>query len=128
MFGMVHAVIQQQVVATIVGVLIGYLALRTGSIFCCMAFHAIHNALAFSSHRLAQWFPDSPALAWLYRLETHTAGETTLVALQWQWPAVLLAGLVSLGILAWIRRFPYELTEEESLQDAIEHQQPVPVA
>jgi sodium transport system permease protein len=128
MFGMVHAVIQQQVVATIVGVLIGYLALRTGSIFCCMAFHAIHNALAFSSHRLAQWLPDSPALAWLYRLETQSSGGTTLVGLHWQWPAVLLGGIVSLAVVVLIRRFPYELTEEESLQDAIEHQQPVPVA
>ncbi|MEM8864891.1 MAG: ABC transporter permease subunit/CPBP intramembrane protease [Planctomycetota bacterium] len=44
-FGAVHAVFQQALAAALVGMLIGYLAVITRSLWPCIAFHATYNAL-----------------------------------------------------------------------------------
>ncbi|GIW95668.1 MAG: sodium extrusion protein NatB [Pirellulaceae bacterium] len=51
-FGWMHSVFHQQVVATFVGILIGYLVFQTNSIFPAVTFHAIHNGLALG---LSRW-------------------------------------------------------------------------
>jgi sodium transport system permease protein len=44
-FGITHQILQQSIIATIVGVILGYLAVQTGSIFTGMAYHVVHNAI-----------------------------------------------------------------------------------
>ncbi len=61
-FGAAHAVFQQSVVATAVGIVLGIIAIRTGSLIPCVVYHAIHNALSVclaSNTPLAfeEWLP-----------------------------------------------------------------------
>lgn len=45
LFGAMHGLLQQSIVATATGVLIGFLAWRTASLWPCIAYHAAHNAI-----------------------------------------------------------------------------------
>jgi sodium transport system permease protein len=65
-FGLAHAfLIQQTISAMIFGVLLGYLAVRSGSLLCTILFHFIHNSLMFGigtfgkeavTHEWTHWF------------------------------------------------------------------------
>jgi len=45
-FGAAHGVIQQSIIAFFVGAVLGFIAIRSNSIFPCILFHATHNGLA----------------------------------------------------------------------------------
>ncbi len=53
MFGISHGVLQQSIAATIMGVLLGFIALRTGSVIPGMIIHFTNNALSVSLQRIA---------------------------------------------------------------------------
>jgi sodium transport system permease protein len=53
MFGISHGVLQQSIAATIMGLLIGWIALRTGSVLPCILIHFTNNALSVSLERIA---------------------------------------------------------------------------
>lgn len=46
LFGLSHGVLQQTITAATLGLLIGWLAYRTGGVGCSIAFHCIHNSLS----------------------------------------------------------------------------------
>ena len=46
-FGMAHGIIQQSLSAAVLGMVIGYIAVQTGSLVPCMLFHVTYNALMF---------------------------------------------------------------------------------
>ena len=63
MFGVSHGVLQQSIAATIMGVLLGWIALRTGSVLPGMLIHFTNNTLSVSMERIAssnwagtEWF------------------------------------------------------------------------
>ncbi|MCA9152906.1 MAG: CPBP family intramembrane metalloprotease, partial [Planctomycetales bacterium] len=47
-FGVVHAFLQQSINAFIMGMLLAYIAVQTGSLFPGIVFHAVHNGLAIA--------------------------------------------------------------------------------
>ena len=53
LFGAVHTVIQQSLSATVLGIVIGILAIRSRNLLACMAFHAVYNAsnILFSQYQ-----------------------------------------------------------------------------
>jgi sodium transport system permease protein len=57
MFGISHGVLQQSIAATIMGVLLGWIALRTGSVLPGILIHFTNNALTVSLERISgsQW-------------------------------------------------------------------------
>ncbi|MFK8112352.1 MAG: ABC transporter permease subunit/CPBP intramembrane protease [Rubripirellula sp.] len=57
LFGISHGVLQQSIAATIMGVLLGWVALRTGSVLPGILIHFTNNALSVSMERIAssQW-------------------------------------------------------------------------
>ncbi len=57
MFGISHGVLQQSIAATIMGILLGWVALRTGSVLPGILIHFTNNALSVSMERIAssQW-------------------------------------------------------------------------
>ncbi|MHC4176891.1 MAG: ABC transporter permease subunit/CPBP intramembrane protease [Planctomycetota bacterium] len=114
LFGLVHGIVQQQLVACLVGVLIGYVAVQTGSILPCMLFHMLHNTLTFATSQikpelLTQW----PVLA---RIVT-PSGEFGCV---FHWPMVVVSGVATLLLLAFFARLPSRRSAEEELQEAID--------
>ncbi len=52
MFGISHGVLQQSIAATIMGLLLGWVALRTGSVLPCILIHFTNNALSVSLERI----------------------------------------------------------------------------
>ncbi len=57
LFGISHGVLQQSIAATIMGLLLGWIALRTGSVLPSILVHFTNNALSISMERIAesQW-------------------------------------------------------------------------
>lgn len=121
LFGVTHAIFQQSIIATFVGVVIGYIAVQTGSIWPGMLFHLVHNSLTLATgHLTPQLVEERPLLAWL----TRPAAE----GYSYSWGAILLGCLVAGVVLLWFRRMPYAKTSEETLQEAIDHKRAQPVA
>jgi len=114
-FGMTHGIFQQSLVAILLGIVIGYIAVQSGSILPGMLFHLVHNALRISLlHLSPEDLSRHPSLGWLVQ---SASGEGVSYH-----PAVVAAGaLGAAAILYWFHRQPYERTAEEILQDAIRH-------
>jgi len=54
MFGISHGVLQQSISATFMGILLGWIALRTGSVLPGILIHFGNNALSVSLGRIAE--------------------------------------------------------------------------
>jgi sodium transport system permease protein len=115
-FAAAHALFQQSIVACVVGLVLGFIAVQTGSLLPCILFHAVHNSMAVLVQKFltgageqAHW------TAWLVR-DASAEGQL------YHWPVIVVSVLAGAGILYWFHRLPYARTPEESLQEAIEHQ------
>jgi len=114
-FGAAHMILQQSLTACIVGMVLGYLAIQTGSLLPSIAFHMTHNSLsmvmAICVPKLMETYP---GLGFLF-----SNGEAGTL---YQWPAIAVGLVFGIGLLNWFRTLPYEHTKEESLQEALDHQ------
>lgn len=50
-FGLSHGMLQQTIAASLMGLLLGYVAWRSGGIWCSLLFHIVHNGLSMSMAR-----------------------------------------------------------------------------
>ena len=115
-FGVTHPVFQQSLVASILGLVLGFLAVQSGSIVPCMVFHLVHNSLAvLVPQQIPAWLPAHPGISWV--VASAEGGQCQFTPL-----SLVLSAALSIGILVWLGRLPYARTKEESLQEAIEHQ------
>ncbi|OYP29883.1 ABC transporter permease subunit/CPBP intramembrane protease [Rhodopirellula sp. MGV] len=53
MFGISHGVLQQSIAASLMGIVLGWITLRTGSILPCVLIHVTNNSLSVSLDRIA---------------------------------------------------------------------------
>ena len=72
LFGISHGVLQQSITATMMGVLLGWVALRTGSVLPGILIHFTNNALSVSLERIADSSWEGAAL-FLTKTETSVA-------------------------------------------------------
>jgi sodium transport system permease protein len=98
LFGLAHFILQQSLITAFLGVVFGYLAVQSGSIFPGMAFHACHNALALVNGRITpEMLPD---WSWL--------GSVLIVAdgggCAFGWQAVAAGTAAAMLVLAWFSR------------------------
>ncbi len=114
LFGLVHGFLQQQLMACLVGVVIGYVAVQTGSILPCIIFHVLHNTLMLASSQITSELLARRPL--LDKLMTANA-EFGCV---FHWPVVVASGVATLLLLAVFARLPYRKSDEEQLQEAID--------
>jgi len=112
-FGLVHMILQQQLIAVLMGMVIGFIAVQSGSIFVCMLLHLLNNALALSHAFMPEAVGRWPWLEWFV---TSSNGKDYT----YQWHVVLLGGFITLWILFWFSRLPYAKSPEEELQEAID--------
>ncbi len=114
-FGMAHTVVQQSLAAVALGLVIGYLAVQTTSLVPGILFHASYNSimlgLALAPQRLSQFAERWPALQSL-------VSQPGPEGLTYRLPVLIVAGLLSVAILVWFHRLPYQATDEEELSDA----------
>lgn len=125
-FGLTHFVLQQSLLAGMFGLVLGYIAVQTGSLFPCIAFHMVHNGLSLLS---AFWIPAAverwPATSWLFRESVAFGDSTTYL---YNWPIVVVAGILSILVLRWFRFQPPQPSLEERYRDAIDHTRTVGMA
>jgi len=111
LFGLAHTILQQSLMACIVGVVLGFVAVQSGSILPAIAFHMVHNALQVSIGRLPpDWLDRWPVLNYLIR--------PVEGGYMFHWPVA--AGVAALALMIWFGRLPYPKSAEEELQEAIE--------
>ncbi len=116
LFGVSHLILQQSIITCLVGVLIGYLAVQSGSILPGMAFHMVHNALGVvmaraSAHLTPELMERWPALEHL----VSRSGEGILFR-----PLAIVASAVAAFVLvAWFQRLRYPKSAEEERQEAL---------
>jgi sodium transport system permease protein len=118
-FGLAHGILQQSLSACLVGMLLGYIAVKTGSLWPAVAYHAVHNSLSMIHSRLdADHILSQPLLAWAF-VKTTVEGQVTLA---YSWPAVIVGAAVGGLLLLWLKSLPYRHLAEEDLQEALDHQ------
>ena len=114
-FGVAHGIVQQSFSATLIGMIIGYVAVQSGSLLVCILFHVTHNSLAILSQTLLlQYAPHVPGSEWLFEL--------TDAGIVYSWPLVGVSLVMALGVVQWFRMLPHQLYTEERLQKALAHQ------
>jgi len=113
LFGVTHGILQQSLIASLLGVVLGFLAVQSGSILPCMTFHVIHNSLAVASSRLTfDMIPNIPLLRMLV-----VPGEGG--SCEFTWPLVL-AGLAGATVLlAWFGHLTVPQTPRKVLDNAV---------
>jgi sodium transport system permease protein len=128
LFGLAHGMLQQSLTACVVGVVIGYIAVQTSSLWPCIAYHLTHNGLGVLTARITPESLDrTPLLDWLFYFQPAAEGEFARETLEFRWPMTVVASLAAVAVLYWFRCIPWKRTEEEKLTEALEHQH-VPAA
>ncbi len=119
LFGVAHGLLQQSLAATVVGLVIGYIAVKTNSLLPAMAYHLVHNGLGVMHSRITPEVVQAwPVLDWLVALSSEGGVE-------YRWPALVLAAGGAMLVLLWIKRLPYHPCAEERLQTALARQTPL---
>jgi sodium transport system permease protein len=121
-FGIVHGMLQQSLVATVNGTIIGYIAVQTGSLWPCIFYHFSNNSLVLLSSKLtnmpSETYAANPELSLLIERITTDGTEHYVFA----WPAIIVGAIIAAYILTWFHRLPHYKSQEEELQEALDQQ------
>ena len=120
-FGIAHTIVQQSIGAAVLGLVLGYLAVQSGSLVPCMLFHLTYNGLMFGAAQLFAKADNGSVLNHL--VQPGAEGEFL-----YRWPVVVVAGVLAVGLLAWFHRLPHGVTEEELLDEVRGRQSQHPLA
>ncbi len=89
LFSLMHMTVSQIPFAFLAGLLLGYVYLRTGSIWSCVIIHAINNGFAYLSEYLFYRYEDNITMERIFMLS---------------WAAIFVVGLVAVVILGLSHR------------------------
>lgn len=112
LFGISHVILQQSILAFAVGVVIGYIAVRSGSVFPCMFYHFTHNMLNLSRPYFVEFIENYLYSEFLFDV---AEGATCL----YRWPVILCGAVLAACVWQRFAAMPVEKTEEEALVDAV---------
>jgi sodium transport system permease protein len=124
-FALSHQILQQSLGTFVLGTLVAYLAIQSGSIWPGLVFHATHNSVAWlhslGSADAAALEKNQPTLAWIAeqmkRLDEFVKDQPTVA-----WLALLVGAVAVAWIVAWFSRLSYSRTVEEELEETIAHE------
>lgn len=123
LFGVAHGVIQQSIVAGTFGMVLGFVAVQTGSIWPAIVFHAVHNTMGVLSSRWMELAVSSAGSGELLVRQMTVEGRPVIMYS----PLVVVIGCaVAMVILHWFHQQPTEHSTEERLHDALDHQRNQP--
>jgi sodium transport system permease protein len=95
-FGVMHMIPQQVFNASLLGLVLGSLAIRSNSLVPCIAFHFINNALGVLHGRFGKEFSDLPGLTTFVAIDDQS--------LRYRWPALVICVVVAAPLLVWLFR------------------------
>jgi sodium transport system permease protein len=115
LFGVAHFLLQQSILAALAGMVLGYIAVKTSSLWPAVAFHLVHNGtkLIFS-----RWTVETLEQSPLLRIFCQPAAAGT--HLEFTWTALVGGTLLAAAIIWWLKRLPYREFAEEKLQEALD--------
>ena len=99
-FGVMHMIPQQVFNASLLGLVLGTLAIRSNSLLPCIAFHFINNALGVIHGRFGEKLLELPGVKTLVMID----GES----LRYRWPTLVACVVIALPLLAWLFRPLYQ--------------------
>ena len=117
-FGLAHGILQQSLAACVVGIVIGYVAVKTGSLWPGVLYHFVHNSLSVLLARITPDLLESYPLLKLVFAPGDEPGSYF-----YRVPFTVAAALLGLALLWWFKSLPYHRSAEESLQEALDHQE-----
>jgi hypothetical protein len=101
-FAVTHQLLQQSISAFVIGTMLAFVAVQTGSIWPGLLIHLIHNSLlwlhSIYQKKIDSLLEHSPSIGWF---------------------ALLIGALATMWILAWFSRLSYQRTDEETVEEAI---------
>jgi sodium transport system permease protein len=108
LFGVAHFILQQSILAAIVGMVLGYIAVKTSSLWPAMTFHLVHNGTKLLHSRL------TPAVLEEYGISSWfcqpaASGEHV----EFTWLAVGLGVVTAAAIIWWLKSLPNREFAEE---------------
>lgn len=113
LFGAAHGFVQQSIMATLTGTVLGFIAVQTGSIVPGMVYHFCHNSIPLLSTQLTPEVLERQR--WLLWLGTQQPEG----AFEWNASTVAAGAALAAAILWWLSRLPYVRTTEEAREDAM---------
>jgi sodium transport system permease protein len=114
LFGLTHGILQQSLIACLLGIVLAWIAIQSRSILPGMIFHIVHNSLAVVNGRVTpEMIPES---RWLRQLITPVDGGGFL----FEWPLIFIGFFIAVLLLAWFGRLTYVPSQEEKLTESIE--------
>jgi len=113
-FGVTHGMLQQSLAACMLGMVIGFIAVQTGSLLPAIVFHFTHNSLTIVSQRLdPQVVSSNPLLGWIFELQH--GGQ-----IGYQRLFLLVSAAAAICILMWLRRLSQPSHRRKVADEAIE--------
>jgi sodium transport system permease protein len=111
-FGLTHSIIQQSIMTCMIGIILGYLAIQSGSLLTVIAYHMTHNGLALATTLMT---PELLERWPIMKLLVRSTGQE----LTYQTPAVVIGLILGIVVLGWFHNLKPGQTDEERLQEAI---------
>ena len=112
-FGLAHpTALQQTVCAAFLGLLLGYIAVKSRQITPCVAFHMSYNGLQLLRTSFADSLADLPRAEWVFRPSSAEA-----VRLGFTTPVVILCGLAAIALLWQVGPSMYTSAETYGSKD-----------
>ncbi len=93
-FGIVHMIPQQVFNAALLGLVLGLIAVCSGSLFPAILFHFVYNSLQVLRGRIGSgWVHNSPA-EWFFSPDAEL--------IRYRWPTLLIAAIIAIVLLRWL--------------------------
>lgn len=106
-FGVMHMIPQQVFNASLLGLVLGTLAIRSNSLVPCIVFHFVNNALGVIHGRFGEKLRQWPDLATFVTIDDES--------LRYRWPTLVLCTAVALPLLVWLMRPLFQRSKEDDL-------------
>jgi sodium transport system permease protein len=100
-FGVAHMVPQQVFNAAMLGLVLGLIAVRSGSLLPGVLFHIIYNSLEILRARATSLPAKGPLIDWFMVFTTTKDNEHVI---EYRWPALALAAVVACVLITWLIR------------------------
>ncbi|MDZ7620181.1 MAG: ABC transporter permease subunit/CPBP intramembrane protease [Patescibacteria group bacterium] len=113
LFGLAHGILQQSLIACLVGVAIGFITVQSGSLWPAVVYHLLNNGLAVAGTRI------TPELLEQYPLLGAMLSGNPSTGYTFHWQIVVAGMVAALMLLRWFARLPCPKTLAEELRDAV---------